>query len=136
MSHRLFALIMSVLLLASTTSWTVGKHYCMGRVMDVSFFSKAEDCGMDLPTTTDSPSPTWAKKHCCDDQTIYITGQNDLKLSLDNLSFEHHQIIATFFNHAIYLFDGGVSQLKVPFKYYPPPQLVKEIILWDQVFLI
>jgi hypothetical protein len=135
MIHRLFSMIMAVLLLASTTSWTVGKHYCMGRVMDVSFFSKAEDCGMELHQLADTLTYNWENAHCCDDETVYIAGQNDLKVSLDKLTFEQYRFIASWVYHYIDLFEGLQDHV-VPFKYYPPPILVKEITLWDQVFLI
>jgi hypothetical protein len=42
--HKTLSLVMAMLLLLSTVSWTIEKHTCMGRVMDVALFAKAQDC--------------------------------------------------------------------------------------------
>ncbi|WP_235856455.1 HYC_CC_PP family protein [Flagellimonas oceanensis] len=36
--HQIVSSLMALLVLASTVSWTVDKHICMGRVMDISLF--------------------------------------------------------------------------------------------------
>lgn len=44
--HKGLALVLAVMTVLSTVSWTVDKHLCMGRVMDVALFGKADECGM------------------------------------------------------------------------------------------
>ena len=46
-AHQIWSVVMAVLVLFSTVSWTIEKHICMGRVMDVALFSKDQDCGME-----------------------------------------------------------------------------------------
>ena len=53
---------MAVMLLLSTTSWTVGKHYCMGLLVDISLFAQAENCGMEMSLESFIPSAQGIEK--------------------------------------------------------------------------
>lgn len=77
---------MAILLLASTVSWTVDKHICMGRVMDISLFTHADDCGMDMDM----------EKSCCDDETFTVQGQDDLKISFENFNLDQQVFLVSF----------------------------------------
>nr|WP_321416054.1 hypothetical protein [uncultured Allomuricauda sp.] len=124
---------MAVLLLASTVSWTVDKHICMGRVMDVSFFAHAEDCGMDdVLAAFDDQN---IKNDCCEDETFTIQGQDDLKISWSDLDLEHQLFLVAFTKSYFELFVP-LDKLPVPHEQYPPPKLVNDIQILDQVFLI
>ena len=125
---------MVVLLLASTVSWTVGKHYCMGRLMNVSLFEHAENCGMDMDGMTET-SFSDEKKSCCSDEVIVIEGQDDLKLSFEDISFDKQQFLVAYTFSYLDLFEGFEEQ-QVSFHRYSPPLLVKDIQLLDEVFLI
>ena len=62
---------MALLVLVSTVSWTVDKHLCMGRVMDISFFADAESCGMEKAAALMEKK---MENHCCGDETFTILG--------------------------------------------------------------
>ncbi|HET8737379.1 MAG TPA: hypothetical protein VFM69_12345 [Pricia sp.] len=137
--HRVLSCLMALLLLASTTSWTVGKHYCMGLLMDVSFFEHAEDCGMDmdlyggvgeheLPAVQDEDT-------CCNDEIISVAGQDDLKPTLNDIRFDQQPFLVSFAHTYFDIFDTSTER-NVPHEHYPPPLLVKDIQLLDEVFLI
>ncbi len=122
---------MAVLLLASTTSWTVGKHYCMGRLMNVALFEHAEDCGMDM----EGLSLSEELESCCKDELLVIDGQDDLKLSFSDLTIDQQEFLVAFSQLYLDLFNDIPEQV-VPDFLYPPPLLVKDIQLLDEVFLI
>lgn len=126
---------MVVLLLLSTTSWKVEKHYCMGHLMDVAFFSDVDTCGMDMDMSDRSDSQMQQEDSCCSDEVIVIDGQDDLKLSFNNLSLDQRSFMVAFTYSYIDLFETLTEQV-VPHKHYPPPILVKDIQLLDEVFLI
>ncbi len=134
--HKIGSIALAFLLLASTTSWAVGKHYCMGRVMDVSFFAHADDCGMDMDMPSGDDSEMEASDSCCSDKIVHIQGQDDLKASsfaeigLDQL---HFLLAVTHFQTFL---SSETKEQPVPHDQYPPPILVKDIHLLDQVFLI
>ena len=125
---------MTLLLLASTTSWTVGKHYCMDRLMDVSFFADADDCGMGM-AFSEGISETEEKNSCCDDEIVIVEGQDDLKLSFDQLTFDQQLFVASFVPSNINLFEG-LEENVAPFRDYSPPPLIRDVQILDQTFLI
>lgn len=133
--YRLFSAAMALLLLASTTAWTVEKHYCMGHLMDVSFFSEAEDCGMDMSMPEPDGSQIADENSCCDDQLITVAGQDDLKLSFNDFSLDQQLFLVAFTHSYLNLFEIPSESL-LPNEHYPPPLLFKDIQLLDEVFLI
>lgn len=129
-SHKLVSVALSLLVLLSTFSFTVEKHYCGSHLVDVSIFSKAKDCGMA------SASEVKIKKSCCKDVVDVIEGQDELStVSFDDLDFESQVFITTFLYSVSILFESLPKQI-IPHKDYSPPNLVKDIQLLDDVFLI
>ncbi len=123
---------MALLLLLSTVSWTVEKHFCMGRLMDVSFFMDAEDCGMEAAVMLMGDEEG---NHCCDDESFTLEGQDDLKLNWNDIDLDRQYFLTVFTNSYLSLFSKPLKPSFEGFD-YPPPILVRDIQLLDQVFLI
>lgn len=132
--HRVVSVCMAVLLLLSTTSWTIGKHYCMGHLVDVSLFSNAESCckQSDGARTIDRPREA---DSCCSNELLVLDGQDDLNISINDLDLDQQAFLASFAHCYFQMFEVCAEQV-VPHKYYPPPILVKDIHVLDEVFLI
>ena len=122
--YKSLHVLMAFFVLASTVSWTVDKHICMGRVVSISVFEKAQGCDMPMEST----------KTCCENESFTVKGQEDLKLSLTEIDFEPVLFIATPQNDEITTaaIREGHAQL---FLYDPPPLLENKLIL-QQRFLI
>lgn len=131
--HKTVSVTMALLLLLSTTSWKVEKHYCMGHLIDVALFSEPDSCGMNMSLGDDDLDVS--ENSCCDDEVVILNAQDDLKLSLEILSLEKHFFIQTDC-HSFTPFLSTQNIQVVLFEQYPPPQLVKDIQVLDQVFLI
>ena len=124
------------MLLVSTTSWTIGKHYCMGLLMDTALFKHAEDCGMDMSMDNEEEDATASEEDgCCNDEIIALSGQEDLKPSFNKLDLDQ-QLFLVAFARSYYNLFPALSKQPIPNEYYPPPLLVKDIQLLDEVFLI
>ena len=124
---------MALLVLFSTVSFTVEKHFCGNVLIDVSVFAKAEKCGMEA---LEKEQETITKKLCCKDEIEVIKGQDELKVSsINNLTLQQQLFITTFTFTYINLLEGLESQI-VPHKDYSPPNLVADIQVLDQVFNI
>nr|WP_147678354.1 hypothetical protein [Algibacter pacificus] len=120
---------MTFLVLFSTVSFTIEKHFCGDVLVDVSLFSEAQKCGKDSGVVLE-------KKSCCKDEVDVVKGQKDLKVSsFDDLDFIQQQFITAFSYTFINLFEGLETQV-VPHKDYAPPLLVADILVLDQVFII
>ena len=124
---------MALTVLVSTMSFTVEKHYCGETLVDTAIFTKAHGCGMVM----DKIQPKQDKKNtCCTDEVELIKGQDKLKIS----SFEdlklHQQLFFTSFVYSYLNLFEGLEQQIIPHKNYSPPNLVQDIHVLDQVFII
>ncbi len=131
--QQIASVCLAMLVLLSTVSWTVDKHLCMGRVMDISLFIDADDCEMEgAMALMGEKNPD---NHCCDNESFTLKGQDDLKLSLGDLELGQQIFLVTFTQSYLDFFIP-LQELPVPHEKYPPPILVKDIQVLDQVFLI
>ena len=126
---------MALVVLLSTFSFAVDQHYCGDVLVDFSFFGKAESCGMDMQQASESHDHSLEKTSCCEDQTLAIAGQDDLKVSFEKLSTEQQLFVVSFIYSYINLYEGFDTKI-VPFKDYSPPPLIRDVQVLDQIFLI
>ncbi len=133
--HKLFSISMAILLVVSTMSWTIEKHLCMGQVVDVAWFSHAENCSMKAGLTMLSNEVT-TKKHCCNDEAFTMQGQDDLTHdSVSELDFSQKIFLVSFASSYIRLFQD-FEEKDIVIKSYPPPILAENLNILHQVFLI
>ncbi|UZH54249.1 hypothetical protein JRG66_09590 [Salinimicrobium tongyeongense] len=120
---------MAFLVLFSTVSFTVDKHFCGEILVDQAVFSEAKSCGMhgDMPASSEDD--------CCDEEKVIVEGQKELKISFDDLDLEQQVFLASFSWSYLNLFEGE-AQAETPFFHYKPPLLVYDIHLLDETFLI
>ena len=135
--RQIASFCMALMVLFSTLSFTVDMHYCGDQLVDYSFFEAADRCSM---ATSPSASPgensiMQMEMDCCTDLEIVMEGRDDLKISIDNLTFEQQIFVSTFFYSYINLFKG-VDKNTNSFKEYSPPPLIRDIQILDQTFLI
>lgn len=130
---------MAIVVLFSTMSFTISEHYCGETLVDTSIFSEAKTCGMDSDSyrkqKTTSEDCSIKKKNCCSEKQITIEGQDELKISFDNLKLDQQFVIAsivyTYFN-AFEINDEEQSS----FDDYLPPSTVRHIFKIDESYLI
>ena len=128
---KIASIILAFLVLFSTFSFTVEKHYCGDFLVDVSYLGKAEGCGMKMDLID-----TIKKKNCCKDEVYKIKGQDKLQLG-SNIKFDtkNQQFLAAFllsYNDSFKVFSKKTIQQK---KYYPP-DIIKDIQVIQEVFVI
>lgn len=124
------SLVMALLVLFSTMSFTVDKHFCGTYLVDQAVFSKAKDCGMEHPSEGEMIT-----NDGCSDQQISVQGQDDLKISINDLDLSQQVFLSTFTYSYIGLFQELPQQL-IPFSDYSPPLLVRDIQVLHETFLI
>lgn len=127
--HKVFSISLALLVLFSTVSFTIEKHFCGDVLVDVAMFSEAETCGMEA-------MEMFQNKSCCKDEVDVVKGQDELKLSsFEDLDLERQQFLSAFISTYVNRFES-LSQHSVPHKNYSPPNLVADIQVLDQVFII
>ena len=132
--HKILSLSLALLVLVSTLSFTVEKHFCGKILVDSSVFSEAKKCPMGMHQQHGESSQV-IPSDCCNDQKIAVEGQEELKLNFQDLNFEQ-QLFLSSFTYTYFNIFTGIPEQVIPFKDYSPPLLVTDIHLVDQVFLI
>jgi hypothetical protein len=127
--HKGFSFVLAVLVLFSTVSFTVEKHFCGDTLVDVAIFTDSDKCAMEAQEML-------MKKTCCKDEIKIVQGQDELKFSsFEDLNFNQQQFITTLTYTYLNLF-GSLDKQIIPHKDYSPPNLVTDIQVLDQVFII
>lgn len=134
--------MLSALVLLSSTSFTLGMHFCMGQLENIAFFSGAEPCEMvtqKSPCATDKHDPDCehqqvTKKGCCEDQAVVMEGHEDLT-QVSKVAVPDFQMIAVLFAVVSFLFSATAVD-HYTFNDYSPPLIERDIIVLVQSFLI
>ncbi|PQJ82850.1 HYC_CC_PP family protein [Polaribacter glomeratus] len=128
---KIISFLLAFLVLFSTFSFTVAKHYCGDLLVDVSFTGQAEGCAMNMDSVT-SPK----KKNCCKDEVHQIDGQDQLQFNkVDKISFSKQQFIASFLTSYTDLFLKNESENNF-YNNFSPPDIRLEYHVLYQIFLI
>jgi hypothetical protein len=128
---------MALIVLFSTMSFSVDMHYCGDHLVDFSLSEKVDTCMMkaELSKSSSECAVMDMEMDCCSDVEIVIDGQDDLKISFEQLTFDQQLFVASFAYTYINLFER-LDENIIPFKDYSPPPLIRDIQILDQTFLI
>lgn len=128
---KISSFLLAFLVLFSTLSFTVEKHYCGDFLVDVSFTGKTKSCGMQM----DAVTPT-IKKNCCKNETHKIEGQDKLQINkIEKISFEKEQFLTVFLISYNDLFVNNKSENNF-YKDFSPPDIRLDYQILFQTFLI
>ncbi len=134
-SHKILAILMSFVVLFSTTSFAITKHFCGDTLIDTAVFNKAETCGMEMDLASTVEGCSVIKENCCNDQQILIDGQDEVQIQFDKISFEQKVFIASFIYSYVNLFEGLDKNVS-SFEEYAPPIVTNQIYKIDESYLI
>ncbi|MCR8668665.1 hypothetical protein NO995_13310 [Aestuariibaculum sp. M13] len=131
--HKIFALGLIVLMLISTTSFTVQKRYCHDDLVGVSYFSKMKACDKKELIVTQSNINS---KNCCTDDVDVIKGKESIKnSSLEDFNLTPKIFFTSFTLTYLSLFDSFEARESFINDYSPPKLSFNRQVL-DQVFII
>lgn len=131
--HRVSSVALSFLVLFSTLSLTVEKHFCGDTLIDVAIFSETEKCGDDFTGTIDSEIIV---KSCCKDEIDVLEGLHQVAAnSLEDLDILQKQVLFAYTNTYLNHVEGLLNRV-IPHKDYSPPLLIKDIQVLDETYLI
>ncbi|MEM9685400.1 MAG: hypothetical protein AAF934_00580 [Bacteroidota bacterium] len=134
-ARKIIAVLMTVVVLCSTMSFSVAIHYCGDTLVDRAIFKTAEGCGMETQNTSDPAACNFIKKSCCSDENRVTEGQNELKIPFNTLSFKQQLFAVSFIYTYIEVFDVP-KKTDILYQGHPPPLLVRDIHVLYQTFLI
>ena len=137
--YKSISTVLALLVLVSTFSFTVDRHYCGSFLVDQAVFSKAYTCSMESTCSIDMHSHSGTdlmdQDDCCSNQNISVDGQDELKISFEALDL-NQQLFLTAFTYSYSNLFEGLPQQVIPYKNYTPPLIVKDIPVLNDTFLI
>lgn len=123
---------MAVLVMFSTVSVTVEKHYCKDHLVDVAIFGKAKKCG---PESDGSTKNTIAKT-CCQDTLEVFQGQDKLHKADFSINIEKPVLLYTTMVFE-YTIQNNTTIVNIPLpQHYIPPNPEVNLQVLHQTFLI
>ncbi len=134
-THKLMSLFLVLLVLGSTTSFSIDKHFCGDHLVDVAIFGKATPCKMETALIAKYDEEHTKAVDCCKDEIAVIEGQDELKIQFDPLDIKSN----TLFQAVSYGYKNLPNEILidfVPISGYPPPLIVADYqILYDQYLI-
>ena len=129
------AIFVALVVLLSTMSFTVDVSYCEGQLIDASISSKANPCEPEITTTLASDC-CLDQKRCCSYQQIVVEGQNEIRInSFEELKLNRQLFVVILFHPHLDLFEA-LPKYIARYNEYSPPQLMIDLLVAHQVFLI
>ncbi|MDN3492864.1 HYC_CC_PP family protein [Winogradskyella bathintestinalis] len=132
-AYKAYSISLSFLVLLSTLSLTIEKHFCGDTLIDVAIFTETEKCSEDV-IEIDQVSIT--KNSCCKDEIDIIEGLSEMTItSFEDLDVIQQHVLFTFAYSYSNLFEN-LPNIGNSDKDYSPPILVKDIQVLDETYLI
>ncbi len=129
------SVFLAVMVLFSTFSFTIEKHFCGGALADYSILGNLDRCEMPSATHNETKETLLNTTPCCQDSVETIDGTNDILTVVKELDVQKIQVLAAFIYSYVNLFEGLEEHI-IPFKNYAPPLVVKDIPVLYDTFLI
>ncbi len=147
--NRIISLMMAMLMLVSSTGFSIDAHYCQGQMKSFSLFGKAKSCHEQSfkkqcsshkkschAALSNSKELGKCKKGCCSNKTIHVEGNDEAK-KIPTTEILPMQV--QFFTAFVQVFILEYTQLNkaiIPYLNYIPPLLNQDIPVLIQSFLL
>lgn len=139
--RKILAICMTMVILVSSTGFTMSLHFCGGELQNFAFFTQAESCKMEVkalpPCQHESTSvPMIKKESCCKDQTVVKESQEVVTgiVAFNKLipDFTLMAMVASF----LVSFLSPITSHFPQFHNYSPPLIERNIPVLVQSFLL
>lgn len=133
--HKALSLALAMVVLFSTFSFTVNKHYCGKSLIDTAVVFAAETCGMEIRKPVENSGCSITKKGCCSEDQLLVDGQDQLKHELSELSSVPQLLVFTnIITHLISL--EGFKRDTPDYRAHAPPSPERPIYKLYERYLI
>jgi hypothetical protein len=131
LTTKIGAVLMTLIVLLSTMSFTINQRYCDGDLVDTTLFLKSDSCK--IVVKSDCCEIT---EECCDHEQIIIDGQKELpsRIVVETPIVNQYFVINSVKLH-LEKYDFQ-SENRIFYKKYIPPSLVFNKQIVHQVFII
>lgn len=134
-AHKIFTVLMVAILLTSTTSFSVYKHFCDDNLVEISRYAQTDECCDVEIKHTPIPNLNFSEKDCYKSETE-ISSQ----LAFENVKtlklVKNHIVFITSFYHFFIQKDENFYLKTNFYNNFSPPKLVLNKQVQFQSFLI
>lgn len=131
---KISAFILSFIVLLSSMSFTIDKHYCGGELIDVSYFGEADGCNMEHSEAVTSYQ-TVKENSCCVDEIQIIESTTFDKEKLTKVTQKNIEFAFIYAYSYIDIFNEVLLD-KEWYKDFSPPDIEEDKLVLFQSFLI
>lgn len=132
---KILALLMAVVVLISTTSFTIDLRYCGEKLLDTTIFAIADSCDSET-RELEAAHCCKPKENCCDDEQIVLEGLEDLTLnSITKLKISQQVLWLPLTFSDLSIHENTIVH-DSSFNEYSPPLIVQNFQELHQVFLL
>lgn len=132
--RQIASLSLALIVMMSTLSFTISKHYCSNILVDTAIVKPAKTCGMH-DNEHDKKNNHAEKESCCNDELKLVDGQDELKISTLDFNLDILAEISVF--SLIYIYpEFYINKPDTTFNIYQPPEYKCDLLLLHQVLLI
>ncbi|WP_299363980.1 hypothetical protein [Winogradskyella sp.] len=130
--YKVFSIVLALLVLVSTLSVAIEKHFCGGVLVDVAVFTDVDKCCGD----SKSESQEITKNSCCKNEIDIVEGQDEITIkAFEDLDIIQEQVLVAYAYAFVNLYESLPKQI-IPHKDYSPPLLIRDIQVLDETYLI
>lgn len=137
MATRILHIILAFLLLISSTGFTVSSHRCGGHLVSVALFAEATNCYGDTVEATSCErtelTTSNCKRGCCQDSKDYFKADIDEQQTVFDYQLSLPQVTVTQ-REFLPLLMPVTAQVAVIFPPFPPPDIIRDIAVFFQIF--
>ena len=137
-AFKIGVFFLALLLLFSSTSFSVSKHFCGGEVISISYYLAAEGCGMEAQKDicpADSQISQVSKKSCCSEETKVLQGSDFLEKTTKITPSKRVQFFVEYPCTELSTLLSATANSYQASVYRPPPLFTERIVLYES-FLI
>lgn len=130
-------ILMALLVLFSSLSFGVSKHYCAGEVSEVSYFVDVTGCKMPQQVDACDTSKTESvkKKSCCETKYQFVDGNDFPSKKITTLvSFDPQIAILQNLSFSFSLCQDNLDS-KSFFQYHSPPILKNRVVVYESYLI-
>lgn len=127
MTRKVLHIAVAVLILISSTGFTINMHYCHDQLIDMAFLTPANSC---CDTEEDSANQVQDSCPGCQDESIVVEPGDDYEVSAITFNFENSHYTNLFLSSVILNYFQGINEStknEVPWYKKPPPY--QEVVL-------
>jgi hypothetical protein len=147
MPHRLIAIMLALLVLVSSTGYSITAHLCHGKAVSYSLFGQPVDCGAgeedaleehcEHTEIVDNPGTSCQTQECCTNESRFFKGLDTaVQLTAKQLTDSFAFIVPDPAGRLVSAPIIFATAVKPPLADYRPPERTRDLPVWLHVFRI